>query len=74
MWDFLKFQFDLQKVVRRTGSEPQIRTSGHGESEKTYRLKKIYGTNTKEGFTTAIVSCKSETQQNLENHWVIKSY
>jgi hypothetical protein len=29
---------------------------GHGESETTCRLKKIYGTNTKGGFTSAMVS------------------
>jgi hypothetical protein len=35
MWYFLMLQFDLEKVVGRTGSESHIRTSGHGESEKT---------------------------------------
>ena len=41
-------------------------------SETTCRLKKIYGTSTKCRFTTAILSCKYETVQNLENHWTTK--
>ena len=62
-----------ERLLVTTCSEPHIRTSGHVESVKTCRLKKIYGTNTKGGFKTAIVSIISETEQNLENHWVKKS-
>ena len=54
-----------------TDLDPHNRVS-HGESETTCRLKKIYGTSTKCRFTTAILSCKYETVQNLENHWTTK--